>query len=69
MLEDGVSSSATCGMFVRQDYSEILAMWRLPVGGLTVRRGFNNPVCLQGRVTPPALGFGSVGSAQERLLF
>ena len=23
---------------------------------------FNNPVCLQGQETPPALGFGSVGS-------
>ena len=28
---------------------------------------FNNPVCLQGRVTPPC--FGSVGGGQKRLLF
>ena len=28
---------------------------------------FNNPVCLQGRVTPPR--FGRVGDGQKRLFF
>ena len=28
---------------------------------------YNNPVCVQGRVIPPVLGFGSDGSADERL--
>ena len=28
---------------------------------------YNNPVCVQGQAIPPVLGFGSVGSADERL--
>ena len=27
---------------------------------------YNNPVCVQGQVIPPVLGFGIVGSADER---
>ena len=28
---------------------------------------YNNPVCVQGQVIPPVLGFGIDGSADERL--
>ena len=38
-----------------------------PLAANASEEAYNNPVCVQGQAIPPVLGFGTVGSADERL--